>query len=92
MVHLQPLRYDALAVSPRYRLAYREMRDGTRLALKEQGIARDPQIHIAPKAQALNEIGYRFDSQDYLRGERSIPYTMLDQDIAPSPTTTNGAQ
>ncbi len=48
--------------------------------LKEQGIERDPQIHIGPKAQALDEKGYRFDSQDYLRGERSIPYTMLDQD------------
>ncbi|MGO8842831.1 MAG: MobA/MobL family protein [Methyloceanibacter sp.] len=48
--------------------------------LKEQGIERDPQIHIGPKAQALDEKGYRFDSQDYLRGGRSIPYTMLDQD------------
>ena len=48
--------------------------------LKEQGIERDPQIHIGPKAQALDEKGYRFDSQDYLRGERSIPYTILDQD------------
>jgi hypothetical protein len=47
--------------------------------LKEQGIERDPQIHIGPKAQALDEKGYQFDSQDYLRGERTIPYTMLDQ-------------
>ena len=48
--------------------------------LKEQGIDREAQIHIGPKAQALDEKGYRFDSQDHLRGERSIPYTILDQD------------
>ena len=48
--------------------------------LKEQGIEREPQIHIGPKAQALDEKGYRFDSHDYLRGERSIPYTLYDHD------------
>ncbi len=47
--------------------------------LKEQGIDREPQIHIGPKAQALEEKGYHFDSQDRIRGERSIPYTLFDQ-------------
>ena len=47
--------------------------------LKEQGIDRDAQIHIGPKAQALEEKGYHFDSQDRIRGERSIPYTLFDQ-------------
>ncbi len=48
--------------------------------LKEQGIDREAQIHIGLKAQALEEKGYRFDSQDRIRGERSIPYTLFDQD------------
>ncbi len=48
--------------------------------LKEQGIDREPQIHIGPKAQALDEKGYRFNSHDYHRGERSIPYTLYDHD------------
>ncbi|MGO9545794.1 MAG: MobA/MobL family protein [Rhodomicrobium sp.] len=48
--------------------------------LKEQGIERDPQIHIGPKAQALDEKGYQFESHDQTRGKRSIPYSMLDHD------------
>jgi len=48
--------------------------------LKEQGIARDAQIHIGPKAQALDEKDYRFTSHDRMRGERSLPYTMFDID------------
>jgi len=46
--------------------------------LKEQGIDRDPQIHIGPKAQALDEKNYEFSSGDRIRGERSIPYTLVD--------------
>ncbi|MGO9475870.1 MAG: MobA/MobL family protein [Rhodomicrobium sp.] len=46
--------------------------------LKEQGIDRDPQIHIGPKAQALDEKDYNFSSGDRVRGERSIPYTLFD--------------
>lgn len=48
--------------------------------LKEQGIGRDPEIHIGPKAQTLNEKGHAFESQDHVRGQRSIPYTMFDRD------------
>jgi hypothetical protein len=48
--------------------------------LKEMGIDRDPQIHVGPKAQALNEKGHQFESQDKMRGERSIPYTLFDHD------------
>ena len=47
--------------------------------LKEQGIFREAQIHIGPKAQALEEKGYQFDSQDRIRGERAIAYSLLDQ-------------
>jgi MobA/MobL family len=48
--------------------------------LKEQGIDRDPQIHIGPKAQALNDKGYDFSSDDRIRGDRSIPYSLFDHD------------
>lgn len=47
--------------------------------LKEQGIEREPEIHIGPKAQALDEKGYEFQSHDQIRGERSIPYTLFDE-------------
>lgn len=47
--------------------------------LKEQGIDREAQIHIGPKAQALEEKGYNFKSLDRIRGERSLAYTLLDQ-------------
>jgi hypothetical protein len=47
--------------------------------LKEQGIERQPQIHIGPKAQALDEKGYDFTSQDRTRGAKTIPYTLFDE-------------
>ncbi len=46
--------------------------------LKEQGIDREPQIHIGPKAQALDEKKYEFSSGDRIRGDRSIPYSLFD--------------
>jgi hypothetical protein len=48
--------------------------------LKQQGIDRKPQIHIGPKAEALHKKGHEFGSGDYHRGQRTIPYSMLDQD------------
>jgi hypothetical protein len=48
--------------------------------LKEQGIDREPEIHIGPKAQVLDEKGYEFESHDQIRGDRSIPYTLFDED------------
>jgi MobA/MobL family len=48
--------------------------------LNEQGIDRDPQIHVGPKAQALNDKNYDFSSDDRIRGGRSIPYTLFDHD------------
>ena len=48
-------------------------------SLKEQGIDREPQIPIGPKAQALEEKGYAFDSHDQTRGDRTIAYSLLDQ-------------
>ena len=48
--------------------------------LKEQGIDREPEIHIGPKAQVLDEKGYDFESHDQIRGERSIPYTLFDEE------------
>ena len=47
--------------------------------LKEQGIDREPQIPIGPKAQALEEKSHAFDSHDRSRGERTIAYSLLDQ-------------
>jgi hypothetical protein len=49
-------------------------------ALKAQGIDREPQIHIGPKALALKEKGHEFASQDAVRNKRGIPYTLLDQE------------
>ena len=48
--------------------------------LKEQGIDRDPEIHIGPKAQVLDEKGYEFESHDQIRGDRSIPYSLFDEE------------
>jgi hypothetical protein len=48
--------------------------------LKAQGIDREAQIHIGPKAQALHKKGYDFESHDRIRGERSLPYTLYDHD------------
>jgi MobA/MobL family len=47
--------------------------------LKEQGIDREPQIPIGPKAQALEEKGYAFASHDQAHGDRAIAYSLLDQ-------------
>ena len=47
--------------------------------LKEQGIDREPQIPIGPKAQALEEKSHDFDSHDRSRGDRTIAYSLLDQ-------------
>lgn len=47
--------------------------------LKEQGIDREAQIHIGPKAQALAEKGHAFHSQDRMRNGHGLPYTLLDE-------------
>ena len=47
--------------------------------LKEQGIDREPQIPIGPKAQTLEEKSHNFDSHDRSRGDRTIAYSLLDQ-------------
>ncbi len=47
--------------------------------LKEQGIFREPQIHIGPKAQALENKGHAFESQDRVRNGHSLPYTLIDE-------------
>ena len=47
--------------------------------LKEQGIDREAQIHIGPKAQALEEKGHAFKSQDRMRNDHSLPYTLFDE-------------
>ena len=49
-----------------------------RRSLKEQGIDRDAQIHIGPGSKKLAENGHQFQSRDRLRGERTIPYSVLD--------------
>jgi hypothetical protein len=48
-------------------------------SLEEQGIDRAPQIHIGPNSRAATEKGYKFQSKDMLRGDRTIPYTLIDQ-------------
>ena len=48
-------------------------------SLAEQGIDRDPQIHIGPGSQNAAKKGHQFESQDRLRGERTIPYRLLDK-------------
>ena len=47
-------------------------------SLKEQGIDREPQIHIGPGSQKAAEKGHQFASRDHQRGERTIPYSLLD--------------
>jgi len=42
-------------------------------SLKKQGIDRVPQIHIGPKADALNQKGYGFEEPDYHRGQKQSP-------------------
>ena len=46
--------------------------------LKEQGIDREPQIHVGPQASAMAEKGKRFESQDRARGDHANVYTLLD--------------
>ncbi len=48
-------------------------------SLKEQGIDREPQIHIGPGSQSAAKKGHQFESHDRQIGERTIPYTILDQ-------------
>src|SRR5215472_4815328 len=48
-------------------------------SLKEQGIDREPQIHMGPGSQHAASKGYPFDSRDQQRGDRTIPYSLLDQ-------------
>jgi hypothetical protein len=48
-------------------------------SLKEQGIDREPQIHIGPGSQRAASKGYPLDSRDHQRGDRTIPYSLLDQ-------------
>ena len=46
--------------------------------LEEQGIDREPQIHIGPKAQSIAAKGLEFESRDFQRGNQTIPYSLLD--------------
>ena len=46
--------------------------------LKEQGVDREPQIHVGPQASAMAEKGKRFDSQDRRRGDHANVYTLID--------------
>jgi MobA/MobL family len=48
-------------------------------SLKEQGIDREPQIHIGPGSQNAAKKGYRFISQDWQHAARTIPYSILDK-------------
>jgi hypothetical protein len=48
-------------------------------SLQAQGIDRDPQIHIGPASQNAARKGHQFESKDRQRGERTIPYTLLDR-------------
>lgn len=46
--------------------------------LKEQGIDREAQIHVGPKANAMAQKRRRFDSSDLKRGDHANIYTLLD--------------
>lgn len=48
-------------------------------SLKEQGIDREPQIHVGPGSQNAERKGHEFESKDRPIGDRSIPYTLLDR-------------
>ncbi len=48
-------------------------------SLKEQGIDRDPQIHIGPASQNAARKGHPFDSRDRQIANRTIPYSLLDR-------------
>lgn len=47
-------------------------------SLKEQGIDREPQIHIGPGSQNAAKKGHEFESQDRQIAGRAIPYSLLD--------------
>ena len=47
-------------------------------SLKEQGIDREPQIHIGPGSQNAAKKGHEFESQDRELAGRTIPYSLLD--------------
>ena len=46
--------------------------------LEEQGINRKAQIHIGPASKAAADKGHEFASKDQARGDRAIPYSLLD--------------
>jgi hypothetical protein len=46
--------------------------------LKEQGIDREPEIHVGPKAMSMAAKGRDFDSQDRKRGNHANIYSLLD--------------
>jgi MobA/MobL family len=48
-------------------------------SLKEQGIDREPQIHIGPASQNAAKKGHEFESQDRQHADRTIPYSLLDE-------------
>jgi MobA/MobL family len=48
-------------------------------SLKDQGIDREPQIHIGPASQYAERKGYPFQSRDRQVADRTIPYSLLDQ-------------
>lgn len=47
-------------------------------SLKEQGIDRQPGIHIGPGSQNAADKGHGFESRDIHIGARTIPYTVID--------------
>ena len=47
-------------------------------SLKDQGIEREPQIHVGPASRNAAANGHNFYSQDRPRGRRIIPYSILD--------------
>ena len=46
--------------------------------LKDQGIDREPQIHVGPKAMSMAEKNRNFESQDRKRGDHANVYSLLD--------------
>ena len=47
-------------------------------SLKEQGIGREPQIHIGPGSQNAAQKGHSFESRDKELADRAIPYSLMD--------------
>src|SRR5208337_5232273 len=46
---------------------------------KEQGIDKQPQIHVGPQAQKIREKGLDIPSQERERGGQTVPYPLIDQ-------------